>query len=475
LLIRRIISKAESNRIYINGRLATMQVLNSVTENLASISGQHVHQNLLKEDQHLLILDQFGGLLPLRNDIRTCFEKLVPLIHHLDKLREIKDSAAKQVELMRFQRDEILQAAVTADEDRQLEQDRLRLKNSAFLHQTVYEGIEGIYGSQGSVFERLVEIKKALERAGRIDNHLESPVEQLAEISYRLEDLVGELRGYLNQIVFDPSRLDAVEERLDVLNKLKRKYGGSLDAVRETAEHIGREMSRIENVDEEIKTVEAQLIELHRELTRKSTQLSQQREAAAQKFASEIVVQLEDLNMARSRFKAALQPLAADQTTPEFLKMGDRLITATGCDHAVFLIAPNIGEALKPLANIASGGELSRVVLAIKAILATTDTVETVIFDEVDAGIGGSTAEVVGRKLCELGRHHQVICITHLPQIAKFGQHHFRITKKVSGGRTQTRIRPLDRKGRVEEIARMLGGVEITRATLDHAAEMLKD
>jgi DNA repair protein RecN (Recombination protein N) len=475
LLIRRLISHSENNRIYINGRLATMQVLNAVTENLASISGQHAHQHLLREDQHLLILDQFGGLLPLRQAVRDEYHQLVPLIRELEKLHEMKHRQAEQVELMRFQRDEILEADVEPDEDQQREQERSRLKNSEFLYQTVFDGIENLYGSQGSIFERLAEIKHGLDRGARIDTGLEPLANQLADISYRLEDLVGELRDYLNQVVFDPSRLEIVEERLDVINKLKRKYGGSLDAVRNHLDSTIQALSKIENIDAEIQTAEDALDRRHRQLAESALKLSEKRQKAAEKLSAAVESQLQDLKMGQTRFEVDLRVPAADPQTSPYLTFEGKLMTETGFDRASFRIAPNVGEALKALAAIASGGELSRIILAIKAILAATDSVETVVFDEVDAGIGGGTAEVVGRKLAELAQTHQVVCITHLPQIARFGDSHFRIAKQVRNGRTQTHMTPLTKAERIEEIARMLGGVEITPTTRAHAEEMLKE
>jgi DNA repair protein RecN (Recombination protein N) len=429
----------------------------------------------LREDNHLRILDQFGGLLPSRQALSACYQELVPLIRHLETLRQMKQSQAEQVELMRFQRDEILQAEVEAQEDQEREQERRRLKNTEFLYQTVFGGIENLYGSQGSVFERLAEIKSTLARAGRIDTTLEPLADQLADLSYRLEDLAGELRGYLNRVVFDPSRLEIVEERLDLLNRLKRKYGGSLDAVLTHLENITRKLSKIENIDGDIKAAEDVLNRRQQQLAELASQLCEKRKAAAEAFAAAVVSQLQDLRMMQTRFEVELRHQPADPSTSPYLTLDGKTITETGFDRASFMIAPNVGEALKALTSIASGGELSRVILAIKAILAATDAVETIVFDEVDSGIGGGTAEVVGRKLAELARYHQVICITHLPQIAKFGDNHFSITKHVAHGRTQTRIQPLSRTERIEEIARMLGGVEITAATRAHAEEMLKD
>jgi len=474
LLIRRLISRSDNNRVYVNGRLATLGLLTTITENLASISGQHAHQGLLKEDQHLLILDQFGGLMKQRRQVSDLYHQILPLIDKLNRLEATRKRQGEQRELLEFQRKEITAADLTPGEDAALEQERLRLKNAEALYQTVYSSIEALYGASGSVIERLLEVKKNLTTAGQIDSQLKTTAESLASASYQIEDLTDELRAHLNLIQMDDQRLEAVEERLDTLNKLKRKYGGSLEAVFSQLETIAGELSKVKNISHQIREVEENLAKLHDQLTRQVLELSQKRAQAAKKLAVKVVAELGSLKMSLTEFKALLQPIATDEKTNSYLTAQEYAISETGIDRATFMIAPNPGEELKPLAGIASGGELSRVVLALKAILAETDAVETIVFDEVDAGIGGGTAEVVGRKLSELARHHQVICITHLPQIAKFGEHHFSISKHVSDGRTLTAIQPLNKEDRTREIARMLGGEEITQTTLDHARELLE-
>ncbi len=474
LLIRRIISRTDSNRIYINGRLATMQLLCTITENLASISGQHVHQNLLKEEFHLLVLDQFGGLLPQRQAVFDAYHEILPRVDKLERLRTLKNRQAQQVELLHYQRDEIESAALIEAEDARLEQERNRLKNSEFLFQTVYQAVEDIYSGQGSVAEVLTAVRKNLEKAGRIDRALSPGVEHLNQINFLLEELVDHLRNYLKTVEIDENRLEAVEERLDLINKLKRKYGGTLDGVFAHSKAISLELAEVENVDEQISVTEKELNGCHNRLKESSLNLSQQRRKAAKALAHAVETELKNLKMGQSRFEVELHHAPTGERTTAFLSVNGMQVFESGLDRAVFRIAPNVGEELKPLTAIASGGELSRIVLALKSMLAATDAVETVVFDEVDAGIGGGTAEVVGHKLLELSVRHQVICITHLPQIAKFGDHHFSISKRIVRGRTLTAITVLDEKSRVEEIARMLGGVDITPATLNHARELLK-
>jgi DNA repair protein RecN (Recombination protein N) len=473
LLVRRIISRNDTNRVYINGRLATIQLLNAITENLASISGQHANQLLFKEEQHLLILDQFGELSPLREEVRACFQNLLPLLEKLKELNANQQRQAEHIELLGFQKKEITAANLSPGEDQDLEQEKMRLKNAEKLYQTVYESIESLYSAPGSVMEKLVAARKDLDKISQIDAQLKPNTEKLSETAYQIEDLIEELRSYLNSIQMDDKRLEAVEERLDTLNKLKRKYGGSIESVLNRLKSIEQDLSAIENIAEKINETERKISKLHTKLSELALDLSRRRKKTAADFAQKVVAQLATLRMSKTGFRVSLETIPADEKTDTFLTVENRVITETGIDRATFLISPNVGEALKPLVSIASGGELSRVVLALKALLAKIGSVETVVFDEVDAGIGGGVAEVVGKKLADLAEHHQVICITHLPQIAKFANQHYCISKHVSKGRTRTSILLLSAEDRHKEIARMLGGEKITEATLAHAREML--
>ena len=473
LLVRRIIAVNNRHKIYINNRLSTLRLLTEITENLASISGQHAHQGLLDESGHLDILDQFGDLLPLRGRVKDRHAAVQPLISRLEKLRRTRERQAEQMELLSFQQSEIEAAAIQPNEDEELERELTILKNGEMLFEAVHGAVEALYASPGAVVERMVEIRKALEKAGEVDSALQPPAEGLADAAFRVEDVVETLRGYIDQIETDESRMATVEERLVALQKLKKKYGGSLAAVQAHLESVKRQLSEVENIDDEIAAAETKLDGARRDLLQTAEKLSSQRAKVAESLGGKVESELASLRMANSRFAVALSPLPATEATSPWLTDGDRAVSETGFDRAAFQIAPNVGEALKPLSEIASGGELSRVVLALKAILAAVDAVGTVIFDEVDAGIGGGTAEIVGRKIAALSAHHQVLCITHLPQIARFGDRHFRIQKSVVNGRTRTDIAPLSHEERVNELARMLGGVELTPATLEHAREMV--
>ncbi|RJQ50538.1 MAG: DNA repair protein RecN [Desulfobacteraceae bacterium] len=474
LIIRRIVSPDRS-RIYINGKLATLQLLAQFTENLASISGQHAHQGLLKEENHLLILDRFGGLMPLRKEVARCCREILPLIENLRCLQEQQQNQETQRELYRFQKKEIEDAAFSPQEDAELERERARLKNSAYLYQTVHEAVETLYSAEGAVIEKLTGAGRGLEKAAEIDPALSKPAEALQSSAYELEEIAGSLRAYLNRLEMNDRRLDEVEARIDFLNRLKRKYGGSLAAVRSHLNGVIESLSRIESLPEQIAEIEKRLVECHERLSQAALRLSEERRQAAVLLSQKVEEELASLRMAQTRFQVSFERVAADSRTHPFLCTGGACLTESGIDRAVFLIAPNVGEPLKPLSGIASGGELSRVVLALKAISAETDSVETVIFDEVDAGIGGSVADVVGKKLSMLSKYHQVLCITHLPQIARFGDHHFQISKRVHRGRTLTEIYLLKKPERAEELARMLGGATVTDAARAHAREMLED
>jgi DNA repair protein RecN (Recombination protein N) len=477
LLIRRIISASDRHKIYINGRMGTMQMLADITRNLASISGQHAHQGLLQEDQHLMFLDQFGNLLPLKEKIADVYGRIQPLLQKHHTFRALEQKQVQHLEFLNFQKNDIENAKLIPDEDTVLEEKRLRLKHGETLSKTVQNALHELYHMDGALFERLSDIRKNLDKASEIDSQLKAPAEDISDIIFRIEDISGTLRDYADGINTDSGLLDETDARIDFLNKLKRKYGGSggtLDDVLALYHSICEELKEVENLSSTITDLEQKLDVEHRTLVTLSRELSMARKKAAKTLSSRVENELSGLDMKKTRFEVQVNPVTADTHTSRWMKDGDYAISETGFDKALFMIAPNVGEELKPLSKIASGGELSRVVLALKAILAGVDSVETVVFDEVDAGIGGRVAEKVGEKIKALSAHHQVICITHLPQIAKFGDQHYKIEKSVFQGRTRTGISPLSGHQRIEEMARMLGGVKITEKTLEHAREMLE-
>ena len=474
LLVRRIIAGNDRHRIYINDRMATMHMLTSITADLASISGQHVHQGLLREESHLAILDRFGGLSPRVRQISDLHGKIVPLVQTLQALKEKKKNQDKEMDLLRYQAEEIATADIMPGEDESLGKEHWRLKHAESIHQSVVSAIETLHGADGAVLEQLGEVRKSLEKAADIDDGLTAGVQCLADHLFGLEDVTDTLRTYLGNLDTQADRLESVETRLDLINKLKRKYGGSLETLFQKRDAIEADLAATTVIDDDIQRSEAQLNAYYDQVSCLARRLSKERKEVAADFAESVEKELEGLKMAGTRFSVNLSPLPCSKPASPWLRVDDNLLSATGIDQAAFMIAPNVGETLKPLASIASGGELSRVVLALKAILAETDAVGTIIFDEVDAGIGGAVADVVGKKLESLSKKHQLICITHLPQIARFGDQHYYIEKQVKNGRTTTTIRPMDQEARIKEIARMLGGEIVTRTALEHARALME-
>ncbi|MBU1052338.1 MAG: DNA repair protein RecN [Proteobacteria bacterium] len=473
LIIRRIISRNDRHRIYINGRLSTIQILESITDNLVSISGQHAHQGLLKEEQHLLILDQFSGLVLLRNQVSELFHEMIPVAKKLKELNSIQDRQAEQIDYLSFQKKEIIDASIKEGEDTALEYEKIRLKNMEAIFEAVNSSIEELYSKNGAVIEQLVGVRKNLEKAGKLDCALSLQAESVEQAAYNIEEISNALRDYLVKIQTDENELEAVEARLDFINKLKRKYGGSLETIFVRLKEIEKELSGIENIAENICETQKMLDKMHKELAASAKRLSAKRIESAKKFAAKVEKELSSLKMSGTKFEVSLQTQVASSSADSIFTSDGCIINENGIDNAVFLIAPNVGETLKPLSAIVSGGELSRVILALKALLAQTESVETIVFDEVDSGIGGGVAEVVGRKMASLAQNYQIICITHLAQIASFADHHFRISKHVADRKTKTLITPLNKNERIEEIARMIGGEKITDATIAHAVEML--
>jgi len=474
LFVRRILSTTGRPKIYINNYLATAQTLGELTQDLISISGQHAHQRLLEEETHLFTLDTFANLLDLRNAVRFKTNSMLPLIRQLSQLVETKKHQQEKIESLSFQLQELSEAALIAPgEDDLLSQQRTRLKNIETIHNTLSESVNSLYRQPGAIVEQLTLIARQLEKIIPLDSSLEAIGASFQEIGFQLEDATSSLEKHLRSLELNGQSLEEIESRLTILNRLKRKYGPSLDDVIARKEQISSELSQISIIDEEISKIQNELIAHQKELSALCQQLSEKRHKAAKQLCAKIEAVLKTLQMPHARLIMAFAPIRAKQDTSFYFQEDEIAYTSTGMDRAAFRFSANPGETEKPLAQIASGGELSRVVLAIKVVLNEKGSGETIIFDEVDAGIGGSTAEAIGKKLKELSVFHQIICITHSAQIAKFGNLHFVIEKQIRNGRTQTHIRFLSQEDRVHEIARMIGGATITSATFEHAKELL--
>ncbi len=474
LMIRRIIAASGKHKVYINSRQSTMQLLKQVTRNLAGISSQHAHQSLFNEENHLSILDRFAGTQTLAVEARNLYNDLNPLVRQIHELRTGADHMEQENDFLRFQIEEIKAASIRAGEDEHLQNERLRLKNGTEILACVTAAVDELFARENAILERLGRIRNDLEKRSALDPALARIAGKASQALFDLEDLAEELRIYTSKIDLDPELLDQTEERLDLIQRLKRKYGGTLEQLFQRYADMQSRLEQTDNVDQRITRLEKKAEQLAAALREKVLILSEKRRAGAERLGHLAEKELGELEMGNTRFVVFMDHTPAPATG--YFSVDERLISPNGIDRVSFLISPNPGEEPRPLSRIASGGELSRVVLALKAILSRTEALGTLVFDEVDSGVGGRTSDKVGKKLRALADTYQVICITHLAQIARFGTSHFRIEKNVHNGRTATAITPLaDMESRVAEIARMIGGEKITSATLAHAREMLSN
>ncbi len=472
LIVRRTISRSGKNRIHLNGQLANLHALASISEGLINICGQHEHQLILDAGNHIDILDEFGGIMPARMEYRKGYDEYLSLRSRLDELKALADQRIRAEEFLRFQLKEIEEAAVAPGEDASLAEEKKVIRNAALLRENAEACYDALYGRDGSILAELRGVIGRVGEIGRIDQGLDIPVCDLDSASSILEETALALRDYLKKIDFNPDRLGEIEDRLDLLGRLKRKYGGSLQSVLARKEEIARELNGFDSADEEIGRLSGRMEALEAEMLKQASALTGRRKEAARRLKAAVEREIRQLKMEHARFDIPLRtrPAAGEPSAVDLLAT----LGPAGADEIEFYLSPNVGEDLKPLNRIASGGELSRIILALKKVLAGTGSVGTIIFDEVDSGIGGAVAEVVGEKLRDVSRSHQIICITHLPQIACFGDSHYFVSKQVSGDRTNTQIRLLEDAERQEEIARMLAGLDITEKTKEHAREMLE-
>jgi len=464
LVVRRVISRSGKNRVYINGGLASLASLAAIGESLINVCGQHEHQKILKAESHIGILDEFGGLTSLREAYQEIYGRYRLLRERQAELEALRRQRTEREDLLRFQVDEIARAALQPREDEALADEKRVLGHVQKLIDAAEGGYEILYGKGDSCLAQLRQAAAAVREIRKIDPALKLTEEEMDDLYYRGEEAALTLRDYAQGLCFDPARLEAIDDRLELLGRLKRKYGGTLDAVTGRQADAERELGRIASLEDEAAGLTEAVAAERGRLAAAAESLSERRRAAAITLKGAVESEIRTLQMEKARFAMLFRECPEEEQEP---------FRETGVDEGEFFFSANPGEEMKPLRAIASGGELSRIMLALKKVLARTGSVGTIVFDEVDSGIGGATAEIVGQKLKEVARHHQVICITHLPQIACFGDRHYRVVKRVAGERTTTAVALLDREERLEEIARMLGGVELTEKTRDHAREML--
>ncbi len=457
LTIKRILSRKGKSTVLINGKKSSLRELKEKGKYLFDIHGQHEHQLLLSEDTHLDFLDAYGELFPLRERVGEKVREVKNLKERIENLKEKVRLLEEKEELYRFQVDEIEKANLTPGEDEELEREKEKLENLERIREKVSLALEEIYERDGSTLEVLGRTIKELEDVP-VDEELREIKNRMEEALSILEDLQSPLAGYLSSLDTDPARLDEVMERLELIERLKKKYGSTIEEILAYKEKVKNEVFNKEEIEEEIKKLEKELRDKERELEELAEELSQKRKKVKEKLERSIEEELKGLGM-RAEFE---------------IEMKNQPIDERGKDTARFLISTNPGEPLKPLRKVASGGELSRIMLAIKTILSGIDRVLGVVFDEIDAGIGGRIGEAVGRRMKRIGRERQVICITHLPQIAALGDHHFVVYKKEEKGRVVTRIKKLEGDERIREIARMLTGEKITESAIEHAKTLLR-
>lgn len=442
----------------INGRSVNVSLLREVGSFLVDIHGQSDHLSLLNERSHLALLDRYASAQALLADYQSSFQHLAGIRRELGDLQKNEQEANRQKDFLTFQINEIQSARLVEDEDETLKQERDRLANAENLASLTQQSLillEGGGPETPAVAELLGEVVRLLGQLSRIDPSQGELLEQLEAGVETLNDVTASLQDYLEQVEYNPRRLAQVEERLNLIHNLKRKYGETIADVIAFGQTAQQKLERLTHAHERIAELEVEEAQALAELAVKAVRLSQRRREAAGQMAAAVERELDDLSLVDARFKVDQQFIPQEGGLP--IEGQAVQFDSSGCDRVAFLIAPNPGEGFKPLAKTASGGETSRLMLALKNVLAQADYIPTLIFDEIDQGIGGRVGSVVGEKLWLLARQHQVLCVTHLPQLAAYGAQHFRVHKEYNEGRTYTRADRLAREERIEEMSKMLG------------------
>lgn len=472
LILSRELSRSGRSRCRVNGRAATVAMLKQIGKSLVDIHGQHEHQSLLEPSNHLRFLDAFGGdeIWSLKERYANLYRQLMQVERELAELQQSERDRMQRLDLLRYQADEIDKANLREGEEEELLQERQLLANAERIVERVNYAIQRLMGDGGAL-DDLGDALQTLKDIAHLDPALSEWHDALSQAFDTIQEVGFELERYASRIEFNPERLDEVETRLDLIRRLKRKYGDTISAILQYREQIERELQKLETSEERLEVLQRERERLRDELADAALALSQARQEIALQLEKTVQNHLKALMMDKARFKIAI-----DRTPdPNGLKLPDGTFAfgRDGVDQVEFLISTNPGEPLKPLAKIASGGEISRTMLALKASLQRTHEIPVLVFDEIDVGIGGRTAEAVGEKLREVSRYAQVLCVTHLPQIAALADWHLQVEKVTEGKRTRVIVTPLQFEERVKELARMLSGKQVTQASLQHAKELL--
>ncbi len=463
LLLRRTLSREGRSRMYVNGRLVPLHQMVELGGWLVDIHGQHEQQSLLSSKVQLNVLDAFGGLLALRDEYGTYYRRWQDLVRAGDDAMQRSKERQEREEFLRFQCEELGKAQLVPGEDEALMREHRRLQNSNRLLEIVNQAYDLLYDNQTSVLSQLTELRKLVHELGTIDDNVRNWNESVEGGIAQVEELVWATRHYKDGFDHDPARLAQIDERLALLQRLKKKYRESLEELLARQTRIQSELEELANIEERTQDLQRQVSQARQDTWALGQKLSEARQAVTKKLEERIIAELGHLMMDKSRFHVGLTAASEmEQAGPH------------GLDQIEFTFCANPGESLHPLTRVASGGELSRLMLAMKTVLASVDQVPVLIFDEVDAGIGGNVASTMGQRLKALGQTHQVMCITHLPQIAAQAHHHYLVQKESAEKRTMASVTRLPAEEREEEIARMLGGATVTQTVRKAAGELLK-
>lgn len=475
LLLMRELSVQGRNLCKINGRSVTLTMLREITRHLVDVHGQHQHQSLLTPESHVGFLDRLAGydLDETKSELRIAWSAWQVTKKEIHELQGWNENGERRRDILRYQIEEIENAALLPGEEEAIRRERSILAHAEKIATSVTEAYDVLYSGDGNataVIDGLSGVVSLLKAIQGIDEKLDTIIEGLESLQYTLEDSVQELRIYRDSFEYDPERLQELDDRLELLLTMKRKYGATIEDVIKLKTELESELDLLENSQEKLEALQKQSRKQYLIVLKCCRILSQKRKKAAQFLEQQLTKELADLNMGRTLFQVNMS--SPDHAAAEEIEITG--ITRNGYDDVEFLISPNPGEPIKPLAKIISGGEMSRLMLAFKTILGDLDEIPTMIFDEIDVGISGRTAQKVAEKIGGISRNRQVICVTHLPQIASMADCHFAIEKKLSEEHTRTNVSKLDIQERKEEIARMIGGSNLTSLSLEHAGELIK-
>ena len=461
LVIRREISLSGANKVFVNGSMATQRLLSDLGILLADIHGQHDQQQLLQPAAQLRFLDVFGENQQTIDHLSSLFHRLQAVRSQLDQLQISEQDRLQRMDTLHYQIAEIEKLGLRPGLDLELEKERQLLNSAEQRLQAAQLAYQLLYEQELSSLTLLNQAEQQIEALAAADKTYEAALERVRDLRFQLEEIAYQLRDYTDGVEFNPARLEALEEQLSEIHKAKRKYGETVDGILGYADRIRSEIEQLAEGETQLEELAATQSKLESEYFQLARQLSCKRHQDVEALSERIEQELADLSMESTVFKV--------QVTTSEEEAGEK-----GIDRVEFLVSPNVGESPKPLTRIASGGELSRIVLALKSIVSLENYPKTLVFDEVDAGIGGRGASTVGEKLARLANRHQIFCVTHLPQIACWASHHLHVDKRQSHGRTIVRVATLERKDRVEEIARMMAGKNVTETSRKQARELLR-